>query len=84
MDLPDIKQLKKIIALCQKTKVQSIEINGFKIVLSDQALEDTTKVSKTKSNEAPGIPESFDELTEEEKIFWSSDPTVKLNTENNS
>ena len=47
MQLPDIKQLKAIIKLCQQNGIETLEIDGIKLVFAPHAVSsDNRKASK--------------------------------------
>ncbi len=72
MQLPDLKELDKLIALCRKRGVSVVKMGELELTLSDSApaSKPRGKAAK-KAHEAPGDPESFDLLSDEEKLFWS-------------
>ena len=83
--MQDIKNLKKIIELCQKTGVLEIEFEGLKLKFD---LHHTTKENKRTTKEYNRTPKAYeagfdpgpiavdkvetpDELTEEQLLFYS-------------
>lgn len=80
MSLPDIKQLKKIIVLCRKTGVDSIEIDGVKITLGAKPAKTAKVIKKTQpasQSDSSGSDDIETEgLSELEALFWSSDPSA--------
>lgn len=74
MNLPDLKQLDKIIGLCRKRGVKSIKIDNVELTLSDDAPIKNVRSSKTssKTHESPtGNELETSELTEEQLLFYS-------------
>lgn len=71
MNLPDLKHLDKIIALCRRRGVSQITIDGVAIVLGD-APESTYKKKQKAAEAAPDTPIETDLLSEEALLFWSS------------
>lgn len=71
MNLPDLKQLKAIIALCRKSGVESIEIEGIKITLKDMPA--SSKPLKAKESPKDNSSDSIesDDLTNEQLLNWS-------------
>jgi hypothetical protein len=77
MNLPDLKQLDKVIALCRKRGVKSIKIDNVELTLSEDApAKQTRKKSNTKEAEqvSATVDTAFesDSPTEDELLFWSS------------
>lgn len=86
MKIESLKQLQQLIALCQKTGVHSIKVDGIELELGDAPAVTSNKVrAVTSSNEPsvfdPGsilVPASIseqvetEELTEEQMLFYSS------------
>lgn len=74
MQLPDLKALDKIIALCRRRGVKSIKIDNVELTLSEDAPESTYK-KKQAAKVNHGITAdqiSSDEPSESELLFWSS------------
>lgn len=90
MNLPDLKKLKAIIALCRKSGVESIEIEGIKIVLKDSSYTPSIrKRASTKKSDLDNTPDPIetDDLTQDQLLHWSvySPPGISEDpTENNS
>ena len=90
MSLPDLKQLKALVAFCRKTGVESIECEGFKIVLTDQPVI----VRQTRQRKAKGVTDTapmvedkdevdHDMLSAEDLLFYSAaQPYDAVNAEN--
>ena len=78
MQLPDIKELDKLIALCRKRGITTIKLGELELTLSEDApvSKPRGKAAK-KPYEAPGEPESFDGMSEEDRLFWSSGGAVE-------
>ena len=77
MDLPDLKKLNKIIALCRKQGVETIDLNGIKITLGSPPVKaKNTKALKIESNvkdqEQAFQADGWDDLSEEDRLLWSS------------
>lgn len=82
MVVKDIKDLKKLIDLCQKTGVESIRVDGIEIHLGALPTKHTFPKPNYKQNQVftPGgiteettIPQANDEeLTEEQLLFYSA------------
>lgn len=86
MKIESLKQLQQLIALCQKTGVQSIKVDGIELELGNiPAVTSSKPKSLTSSNEPsmfdPGtimVPASIQDdvevtqLDEEQMLFWSS------------
>jgi hypothetical protein len=62
MNLPDLKQLDKVIALCRKRGVSEITVGEITLKLG-------SKPTKAPKHEEP-VAE--DQITDEELLFWSS------------
>jgi len=91
MNISNFKDLEKLIKLCRKTGVEIIEVDGIKMQLSHLPVMDkSTHKSRNpvivdESAFDPGhitVPQmpidsiDTDELTDEQKLFGSSDPSV--------
>lgn len=78
MELPDLKQLKAIIALCRKSGVAAIEINGIKLTLKDQDV--APRKPRGKASAPVLTPDTAirneDELTEEQLLFFSTQDPI--------
>lgn len=81
----NLKDLAKLISLCQKTGVETLKIGDLELKLGPIPIK--AKLSLSKRNEQPSSfdPGAFlpmddriitDEMTEEQKLFGSSDPSV--------
>lgn len=76
MDLPDLKQLDKVIALCRKRGVKSIKIDNVEITLSDTApaaYKRPLHAQKQAATTSIPLPEGIEQeqLTEEQLLFYS-------------
>ncbi len=73
MTLPTAKELKKLTQACRSAGITAFEGGGIKFTLSD--LPPTTKKEASAKSApvdlGPNTVES-DELTDEQKLFWSS------------
>lgn len=84
MKLDNLKDLEKLIKLCQKTGVSSIKVDGVELTipLRDTKSRHVTQHVTQQFNgtfdpgpiAAPEIFESSDELTDEQKLFYSAIP----------
>lgn len=74
MELPDLKSLDKILALCRKRGVQVIEIGELRITLGDTPVRHTSvkKSEQSKYSIQGEVVDSPNTPTEEELLFWSS------------
>lgn len=91
MKIDTIKDLEKIVKLCRKAGVDIIKIGDIEIVL-DKSFKTSPRRTKAVKQDIQGVPlpggideatqifssdiETPDELTEEQLLFGSSDPTV--------
>ena len=71
MNLPDLKKLKAIIALCRKSGVEAIEIDGIKITLRETVPLETPKRSTSKAVDNTPDAIEDEELTQEQLLHWS-------------
>jgi hypothetical protein len=92
MVISDLKQLRDLIALCKKQGVLRITVDNIEMEISPMVAKTRTtkvmadipeasiKVPKfnpiTKEIIADADVESFDELTDEQKLFYSARPEV--------
>lgn len=78
MDLPNLKELSKLIALCRKQGVKTVRVGELELTLDEHFEKggrvSTKKESNSSTNEAAGGNPEWDRLTDEEKLFWSADP----------
>lgn len=83
MQLESLKDLEKLVKLCRKLGVDKIEVDGVKVELgAPPEIVDSRKnrISNLQENQVfipGGIDQDTridmpDELTEEQKMFWSS------------
>ena len=76
MDLPDLKDLRKVIALCRSTGVRIIKIDNIEITLSDDAPPTKPRGKAAKAAQGtskyPDVKFESGGPTEEELLFWSS------------
>lgn len=68
MKVESIKQLEQVIKLCRKTGVNSIEIDGVKLMLGEAPAKPGVAETKV-ADETPAY-------TEEDYLLWSSQPQV--------
>lgn len=79
MDLPDLKKLNKIIALCRKQGVKIIKIGNVELTLSEDGPAPSSRSRKAKETKAfvyDNAPIESDEISSEAMLMWSAvDPT---------
>lgn len=68
MNITSLKELSKLIDLCRKKGVESLELSGIKLNLSKDA--PPKKLNSEQSKEAVEEPQ----YTDEEMLLWSSTP----------
>jgi hypothetical protein len=82
MNLPDLKALDKIIALCRKRGVKVIKIDNIELTLSEEAPVSAYKQTKAAKKSAykltketdPMAGFESDSLTEDQLLFFSVAP----------
>lgn len=87
MKIESLKDLRQVVKLCRDNGVSAIEIDGIKMEVSlaskppkkhrDLALDIPEANIKVPAYNGPTTPEihtDFDELTEEQKLFYSATP----------
>lgn len=62
----DLKNLSKTIALCRKTGVLELEVDGIKLKLSPDSIN-----QKTKKHKGPELVDDTPQYTDEELLTWS-------------
>lgn len=78
MNLPDLKQLDKLIALCRKRGIKSVKIDNIELTLSEDAPPTRTRGKKANSvktsDSSSDTPseDGWDSLSDEEKLFYSA------------
>lgn len=74
MDLPDLKKLDKLIALCRKRGVKVVKVDNLELILSDEAPSKASrKARKEATKQDLGATDvDTDEPTDETLMFWSS------------
>lgn len=70
MQLPDLKQLDKLIALCRKRGVTVIKIDNMELTLSESAPVKSSKKQDQLPQSSASLFES-DTLTDEQLLNWS-------------
>lgn len=70
MQLPDLKQLDKLVQLCRKRGVKVIRLGEMELTLSDEAPTKSSKKSQEATAQSPSIFET-DSLTEQQLLEWS-------------
>lgn len=78
MDLPNLKELDKMIALCRKRGVTVIKIGALELQLGDAPKAQSRKDAKGAAPKASQFNEKidtdgWDSLSPEQKLFFSSD-----------
>lgn len=87
MNVSNLKDLKKLIHLCQSQGVRAIEVDGIKLELNElvKAPKRYKHIPEPSNSLSPNLDENIsipqmdiptDELTEEEMLFYSA-PTVQ-------
>ncbi len=72
-DIPDLKYLEKLIALCRKKGVTVVKVGGLELTLSEDApVSKPRGKAANKPKEDANPPESFDTLSPEDQLFYSS------------
>lgn len=86
MQIKNLKELQKLIQLCRRTGVESIELGQLKLTLSksfmENELQNQTQPKRQKAS-PPSVQTSdaagsladdfnFDDLTDEQKLLWSA------------
>lgn len=79
MNLPDLKQLNKLIQLCRKQGVKVIKIDNMELTLSDDLPTKPGKKQLAPQPQTPSIFES-DSLTDEQLLDWSLMSVPKAET----
>ena len=69
MELPNLKELKSLIALCRKTGVKVVKVGNLELTLADHA-PTAHKRGKPPSNEPSEASEAIPSA--EEMLFWST------------
>lgn len=76
MELPDLKKLDKLIALCRKRGVVECEVQGFKFKLQEDFTPRTPKAREEENLEVQPFPEEPTalpgDLTDEQLLFYST------------
>jgi len=70
MNLPDLKQLEKIIILCRKRGVKTIKIDNIELTLNEDIPLSNYKKAKQNNHIQSPIIES-NSLSEDELLLWS-------------
>lgn len=79
MELPDLKQLQSLIAVCRKSGVSEVEFNGMRLTfipIEKKAPRGKTAKAKSATPDTGGldpVTDGWDNLSEDQKIFWSSE-----------
>lgn len=87
MKIENLKQLKELIHLCQKTGVKEISVDGITMSIGDAPVKQRKSSIKTKTiygpsgavdvplSELPDVIDTPDTLTDEQLLFYSADAT---------
>lgn len=70
-EIKNLNDLSKIIDLCRKKGIASIEIQGIKLELREDVPPSNYKKKKAEDNSDVIVEEP---LTDEQALFWSSTP----------
>lgn len=75
--LPDLKELQKLIALCRKTGIKTVKIGELELTLSDEVPVSKPRgkaAKKAEQTEESKLSEfdSWEALSDEDKLFYSS------------
>lgn len=70
MNLPDLKQLDKLISLCRKRGIKTIKVDNVEITLGDPQLKAPRRSKKAKETKDDDI--ESDGVSEEALLFWST------------
>lgn len=80
MKVESLRDLDKLLVLCRKRGVQSIRVDGIEFHLGELPVTSSIKRHKAVQVENVDI-NTPDQLTEEQRLFGSSDPSVWLTDE---
>lgn len=71
----DIKSLKKLVSFCHKNGITKYKAGTFEIELAKISVK-PKKDPTTSTGDSQGVPEfpSWDSLSPEQQMFWSSTP----------
>lgn len=73
MTIDSLNDLKKLIALCRKTGVEIIKVNGIELVLKEQPVKDARRAAKQAINQIMQDKiDTPDELSPEDLLFYSA------------
>lgn len=73
--LPNLKELDKLIALCRRRGISSIEFNGLKLTLGDPVKKVSRRprnASQSPNNKMPEPEIGSDLPSHDELLFWSA------------
>lgn len=80
MGIPNLKELDRLIALCRKRGVKTVKIDNIELTLGEPVFKPSkTKKSTTSSTFNPELIQT-DNLSSDELLFWSSNPTLEEST----
>lgn len=76
MDLPDLKQLKKLALACRKAGIRQFKSGDFEFILAEDLPSKPIRKSKkvVQQQQQNTLEIESDGLTQEEKLFWSVIP----------
>lgn len=75
MDLPNLKDLSKIVKLCRQTGIKTFEFGELRITLTDEAPAKRTRTAYTDNTPKTSIQANNTENSlpsEDELLFWSA------------
>lgn len=87
MNLPDLKQLTKLINLCRKLGIVHVKLGDAEFSLSDSAPSKKTrsrkanKTTATSTTEAEDDEINTDSLSDEELLLWSAGAGINFESE---
>lgn len=81
MQLPDLKELDRVLALCRKRGVQKFRIGELELTLSDEVPQSNYK--RQQQEAVSQVEEDYKELTPEELLMWSALPAGPVTNEGN-
>lgn len=79
MQLPDLKELDRVLALCRKRGVKIFTIGEISITLTDEIPQSNYK----RQQETKPLEDDYQEPTPEELLMWSALPTGPVTNEGN-
>lgn len=76
MNLPNLKELKKLAAVCRKAGIKTVKYGELEFTLSDELQHRQPSQAKKVVKEQTLTQEDFetDSLTQDALLFWSANP----------